>query len=42
MNKEIIKAMNKKETRIDELHKWWNKNGYKIMRVVFFPRLVGN
>jgi hypothetical protein len=37
MNKEIIKAMNKKETKIDTFKKWWNKNGYKVMRVVLFP-----
>ena len=37
MNKEIIKAMNKKETKIDKLRKWWNKNGYKVMRVILFP-----
>ena len=37
MNAEIIKAMNKKETKINELRKWWSKNGYKIMRVVLFP-----
>ena len=37
MNKEIIKAMNKRETKIDGFGKWWNKNGYKVMRVVFFP-----
>ena len=37
MNKEIIKAMNKKETAIDRFGKWWNKNGYKVMRVVLFP-----
>ena len=41
MNKEIIKAMNKKETKIDKLCKWWNKNGYKVMRVVFFPMWLG-
>ena len=41
MTKEIIKAMNKKETKIDELLKWWSKNGYKIMRVVFFPIWIG-
>lgn len=34
MNAEIIKAMNKKETKI---HKWRNKNGYKVMRVMLFP-----
>ena len=37
MNKEVIKAMNKKETKIDELRKWWNKNGHKVTRVVLFP-----
>lgn len=36
MNAEIIKAMNKKEKK-NTFRKWWNKNGYKIMRVVFFP-----
>ena len=29
MNKEVVKAMNKKENRFDEMRKWWNKNGYK-------------
>ena len=36
MTKEIIKAMN----RIEKKHsfkKWWNKNDYKVMRVIFFP-----
>ena len=37
MNKEIMKAMNKKETKLDEFRKWWRKNGYKVMRVVLFP-----
>lgn len=37
MNKEVIKAMNKKETKIDEIRKWWRKNGYKIMRIILFP-----
>ena len=37
MNKEIIKAMNKKENRTNAIKKWWNKNGYKVMRVVLFP-----
>ena len=36
MNEEIIKAMNKKEKK-QTFRKWWNKNGYKVMRVVFFP-----
>ena len=37
MNKEIIKAMNKKETKRDKFRKWWSKNGYKVMRVILFP-----
>lgn len=35
-NKEIIKAMNKKEKKHD-FRKWWNNNGYKVMRVILFP-----
>lgn len=37
MNKEVIKAMNKKETKLEALNNWWDKNGYKVMRVIFFP-----
>lgn len=37
MNAEVIKAMNKKETRINRIRKWWRKNGYKVMRVILFP-----
>lgn len=37
MNKEVIKAMNKKQTKMDAFKKWWSKNGYKIMRVILFP-----
>lgn len=37
MNKEVIKAMNRKETKIDRFHKWWRANGYKVMRVILFP-----
>ena len=37
MNKEVTKAMNKKETKIDTVLKWWNKSGYKVMRVLLFP-----
>ena len=38
MNVEIIKAMNKKEAKA---RRWWRKNGYKVMRVVFFPIWIG-
>lgn len=37
MNAEVIRAMNKKETKIDAFRKWWSKNGYKVMRVILFP-----
>lgn len=40
MNKEITKAMNRKEKK-RAFHKWWKKNGYKVMRVVLFPIWVG-
>ena len=41
MNKEIIKAMNKRETKIDKARKWWSNNGYKVKRVIFFPVCLG-
>lgn len=41
MNNEIIKAMNRKEKK-HTFRKWWNKNGYKIMRVIFFPIWIGS
>lgn len=37
MNKEIAKTINKKESRFNAIKKWWNKNGYKIMRVALSP-----
>jgi hypothetical protein len=37
LNKEIVKAMNRKPKEKSRLRKWWNKNGYKVLRVVFFP-----
>ena len=37
MNTEVMKAMNKKENKMDAIRKWWNKNGYKVLRVVLFP-----
>lgn len=36
MNKEIIKAMNRKEKK-HPIRDWWKKNGYKVLRVVLFP-----
>ena len=36
MNNEIIKAMNKKKNK-STFRKWWSKNGYKVLRVIFFP-----
>ena len=40
MNEEIIKAINKKNKK-HPIRKWWNKNGYKVMRVVLFPIWIG-
>ena len=40
MNTEIIKAINKKNKK-HPIRKWWNKNGYKVMRVVLFPIWIG-
>lgn len=37
MNAEVIKAMNKKETKFSACRKWWRQNGYKVMRVILFP-----
>lgn len=37
MNKEVIKAMNKKPATTNRLKKWWRKNGYKVLRVILFP-----
>jgi hypothetical protein len=36
MNAEVIKAMNKKEKK-HNFRKWWDNNGYKVMRVILFP-----
>ena len=41
MNKEVVKAINKKENRFNAIKKWWDKNGYKVMRVVLFPVWFG-
>ena len=35
-NREIIKAMNKKEKK-HNFRKWWDNNGYKVMRIILFP-----
>ena len=42
MNKEVIKAMNKKEPseRVKAFRKWWDNNDYKVLRVVLFPLWV--
>ena len=36
-NKEIIKAMNKKEKKESKIKKWYNRNIYTIRKIVFFP-----
>lgn len=37
MNKETIKAINKKPTVWGALCRWWSKNGYLVLRVLLFP-----
>lgn len=42
MNADIIKIIKKKEKAEEKkkkpsFRKWWNKNGYKVMRIIFFP-----
>jgi hypothetical protein len=37
MNAEVIKAMNRKEPKTAKIREWWNKNSYKVYRVIFFP-----
>lgn len=39
MNKEVMKAMNKKPVneKVETIRKWWHKNNYKVMRIIFFP-----
>ena len=41
MNAEVIKAMNKKDTKVNKLRKWWCKNSYKVMRIILFPIWFG-
>ena len=36
MNTEITKAINAKNKK-HPIQKWWNKSGYKVMRVILFP-----
>ena len=37
MNEEVIKAMNRKEPKPSKFREWWNKNDYKVYRVILFP-----
>ena len=42
MNADIIKIIKEKEKAEQQknkptFRKWWNKNGYKVLRVIFFP-----
>lgn len=36
MNKEVIKAMNRKEKN-SPIRQWWKEHGYIVLRVVLFP-----
>lgn len=40
MNNEIMKAMNR-QSKKNTFRKWWNKNSYKVNRVIFFPVWIG-
>jgi hypothetical protein len=37
LNKEIEKAMNRKPKEKSKIRKWWDKNDYKVWRVILFP-----
>lgn len=39
MNPEVIKAMQGKKTF--KMQTWWNKNNYKVMRIILFPVWLG-
>ena len=36
MNKEVVKAMQKKDNK-NKICIWWRKNNYKVLRVILFP-----
>lgn len=36
MNKEVVKAMQKKDNK-SKIRIWWRKNNYKVLRVILFP-----
>lgn len=40
MNAQIEKAIAEKQKK-HPIRQWWNKNGYKVMRVVLFPIWLG-
>ena len=40
MTNEVIKAMQGKKKH--KIRKWWNKNSYKIFRVILFPFWIGS
>lgn len=37
MNKEISKAIKRKEKKTPAFKEWWRKNDYKVYRIIFFP-----
>lgn len=37
MNKEIAKAIKRKEKKASAFKFWWRKNDYKVYRIIFFP-----
>ena len=41
MNTEIVKAINEKNKK-HPVRTWWNKNSYKVNRIIFFPIWIGS
>lgn len=39
MNSDIMKAIKEKEKK-HRVKEWWNKNGYKVLRIILFPFVI--
>lgn len=37
MNKETLKAINEKSKEPSKIKKWWKKNKYKVLEIIFSP-----
>ena len=42
MNKEIAKAIKRKEKKTSAFNFWWRKNDYKVYRIIFFPLWIAS